>query len=329
MPITQSMLPGLVESNARSGDVAFETGSKLAQEKLKNYLASQSQEKSRAAGVEMLRQLKQDNPDLINSGGSVSVNPDTGQISAGANPYASLLKSQQKGEEGARQLAIKSFNSAAPKLQDTAGTIQSLVGAINNPDVKGWQGVVQGLGTRLNGVTRYNDAEGKAITPTTVAENLMGELNKFDPNNPTSTASLAAKRNILAIAGDHLDSLNTKFATTKADALQHYQLSGFNNPDTAAMMEKQLGAGLGSQLQTLSASVKANRDALGSNSPPKGLLGYFKGMVPGFNAPKSTPAQPQTPNPAAPPPIDFDAEDKRRAALKVQQPQPQQPPQGQ
>lgn len=97
--------------------------------KLRDYLGGQASQARQQQSLEMLQKLKQDPQyaGLLNQGGGVSINPETGAINAQGNPYARIAA---QGPHQA-QTFLKNAQAAYKGITDQLDASQSTLDALN------------------------------------------------------------------------------------------------------------------------------------------------------------------------------------------------------
>lgn len=128
MPLTRQQGLEAFQAGA-SGNNSYAEGDEARKtDKLKAYLLGQSEKDRQARAIETLQKLKSD-PEyagMVNQGGSVTVNPESGSITAGGNPYAKIAMQGPHQAQAFLKTAQGAYKGINDQLDSSKATIDNL-----------------------------------------------------------------------------------------------------------------------------------------------------------------------------------------------------------
>lgn len=307
--LQQGLQAAIAGAQGENPFVKAKSEEKLA--KLKQYLQDKSDQQKVERDIESVRRIRGDK-ELYQPGESLKA----GEISIGSDPTAHLMQANQRGEAAAIKQAQDLYSKAVPDLRKKMTAINEGLDAVNNPNDPGALGKARTAILSSMGMNRYNENEAKAILPPNMYSTASGLFNMGgDDSNPLSDVQKKATNSFFT---GQLDNIRQQHSASKQSAINAAMSSPF-----ATQMTSQRLANLGQPEEEYLGKIATKF----SNTPQtKGLdltgqvpqqtigqklMNYLKPQAPSSNTPM----------------FDFDAEDRRRAASKVQQSAQQ--PQGQ
>lgn len=321
----------------RGRDEAFRSASAAANTALAALLQGKNEKdainaKSASAKDALATLLKMRSEGQLPPGASASLNG----ASFGQDPSAHILAQQQKGNSNALKSAQGIYNKGAANVEKTIGPIKEMLEAVNDPNNPSAGGLAKTLAIRLQGMNRYNRAEGGNIFPEQLGNKMTNFVNSLTSggNNPLTEAQ-KAEANQMAL--NALKSAQEYHGRIKDNALSAYNLDPYHTAEGVGQLQNSLGAPLDKALQDIHKKYSGMvSHTSGPNLQPQepgqshGILGKVGDALSSFFNPK--PAQTAPVASGATPQLQMPSFDdfkkwkaSQSAALQQKQAQDQQP----
>lgn len=340
--ITQSMLGALLAQASQAASKGEESDSQVA---LHKYLQGQEPaiagQKQAAQNAENLKTLNSPElQDLVNDGGSAKV----GDLSLGGNPYAKMAGQGPKQAQAFIKSAQGAYKSVNDQLDASQSTLENLNLGNSTGDKLALINEAK-LGLAGSGGRAMGQLISLLAGDPSLASDSQKAMNWLQNTPNIPTLQPAQRDAIRESVFGRLGQTNQQHQMISQQLLQQGALAA-PQTDSGSIVKSFTGP-VDQKLQRLGqmqSQYQTQRQKMGAQNPVsqpsqananpttfdrlmsflhRGGNGQPQAQAPQQAAPQQPPQQQQQP-----PIFDFDAEDKRRAAAKVQQ-GAQQPPQGQ